>query len=165
MRMNETGISKHDQVLAGLVLSLQAAALQHLGKITSPLTGKVERDLEQARGTIDILEMLKVKCRSETHAEVLRLLDTAVMEVQMNYLDEVKKDQAGAATEGQTETAAEEAGGAATAGDEPGEDEARREASAAEPSPEPEADETEVSGGATGADEAAASDTAQTEER
>lgn len=91
--MSDTGVSKHDQVLAGLVLSLQAAAFQHLGKFKNPFTDKVERDLEQARGTIDILEMLKVKCRQDTPAEVLRLLDTAVMELQMNYLDEVKKDQ------------------------------------------------------------------------
>ena len=91
----ESGISKQDQVLAGLALSLQAAALQQLGKITNPLTKQVERDLAQARATIDILEMLKDKCRQGTHKEIVRMLDTAVFELQMNYLDEVKKDKAG----------------------------------------------------------------------
>ena len=61
--MNDTGIDKHDQVLMGLVFSLQAAAMQHLGKMKNPHTDAVERDLDQARATIDILEMLKVKCR------------------------------------------------------------------------------------------------------
>jgi len=89
---DKKGISKHDQVLAGLVFSLQAAAYQHLGKIASPLNNKVERDMEQARGTIDILEMLKVKCRQDTAPEILQMLDKAVMELQMNYLDELKKE-------------------------------------------------------------------------
>ncbi len=96
--MNDQKMDKHDQVLVGLVMSLQAAAMQHLGKITSPLTGKVERDLEQARGTIDILEMLKVKCRQETPSEILHLLDNAVMGLQMNYLDEMRKDRTTART-------------------------------------------------------------------
>lgn len=95
-------LSKHDQVLTGLVISLQAATMQHLGKITNPVTGKVERDLDQARGTIDILEMLKEKCRQGTPAEILKLLDKAVMELQLNYLDEMKHAQAATAENGLT---------------------------------------------------------------
>jgi hypothetical protein len=96
--MSQNGVSKHDQILAGLVWSLQAAALQQLGKIKNPLTDAVERDLMGARGSIDIIEMLKAKCRQDTAPEVLRLLDTTVMELQMNYLDELKKERsAGAA--------------------------------------------------------------------
>jgi hypothetical protein len=111
-------MSKHDQVLAGLVLSLQAATMQHLGKITNMATGKMERDLEQARGTIDILEMLKAKCRQETPPEILTLLDKTVMELQLNYLDEVKKEQAG------DEAAAEESAAPDTEPDQEPESEA-----------------------------------------
>ncbi len=89
--MSESEISKHDQILAGLVMSLQAASMQHLGKIQNPMTGKVERDLEQARGSIDLLEMLKVKCRTDTPPEIVQMMDTAVMELQMNFMDEMKK--------------------------------------------------------------------------
>jgi hypothetical protein len=92
--VSDESLSKHDQVLFGLVMTLQYAAMQQLGKITSPMTGKVERELTSARATIDLLEMLKVKCRTGTPASVLQALDTAVMELQMNYLDEVRKDQA-----------------------------------------------------------------------
>lgn len=92
--MSDDTLSKHDQVLLGLVMTLQYAAMQQLGKLTSPATGKVERDLESARATIDLLEMLKVKCRTDTPAAVLQPLDTAVMELQMNYLDELRKDHA-----------------------------------------------------------------------
>ena len=98
-------MSRHDQVLAGLVISLQTATMQHLGKIANVVTGKVERDLDQARGTIDILEMLKEKCRQGTPAEILALLDKAVMELQLNFLDEMKREQ-GADSEAAGEGAA-----------------------------------------------------------
>jgi hypothetical protein len=115
--MGENGIGKHDQVLAGLVWSLQAAAMQQLGKIKNPLTDVLERDLAGARGTIDILEMLKVKCRQDTAPEVLRLLDGAVMELQMNYLEELGKEREAPASEGDAPEGGGPADGA-PAGDE-----------------------------------------------
>lgn len=112
----EQGLGKHDRVLAALVFSLQAATMQHLGKIVSPLSGKLERDLEQARGTIDILEMLKARCRTGTAPDVLRLLDTAVMELQMNYLDELGRDAAGQAPRDAAGEDAKPSGGEPAAG-------------------------------------------------
>ncbi len=92
--MGSNEMSKHDHVLAGLVFSLQAAAMQQLGKIQNPLTGEIEKDLDQAKGTIDVLDMLKVKCRTDTPEELLRMIDGAVMDLQLNYMDEVKKSAA-----------------------------------------------------------------------
>jgi hypothetical protein len=86
-------VSKHDQVLLALVLNLQSVAMVQLGKVTNPVSGAIERDLDAARGTIDILEMFKNKCRTDTAAPVLRLLDQAVMDLQMNYLDEIKAER------------------------------------------------------------------------
>jgi len=100
-----TQMSKHDHVLAGLVFSLQAAAMQQLGKIQNPMTGEIEKDLDQAKATIDVIEMLKVKCRTETPEDLLRMIDSAVMDLQLNYMDEVKK---GAAAEPEEQTEDEE---------------------------------------------------------
>ena len=106
--MNDQTPSKHDQVLFHLVVNLQMMAMQQLGKLQHPVTGETGRDLEQARGTIDILEMLKTKCRTDTPEEILRILDQAVMDLQLNYLDEAKKgDTAGA---GEDEADSPEAG-------------------------------------------------------
>jgi hypothetical protein len=85
--------SKHDHVLMSLIMNLQAIAMVQLGKVVNPTTGEVERDVDAARGTIDLLEMLKVKCRTDTPADLLKMLDHAVMELQMNYLDELKKER------------------------------------------------------------------------
>lgn len=85
--------SKHDHVLASLLMNLQAMVMVQLGKITSPQTGELARDLEGARGTIDLLEMLKAKCRTDTPDGLLKMLDQTVLDLQMNYLDELKQDR------------------------------------------------------------------------
>ncbi|HOX25056.1 MAG TPA: DUF1844 domain-containing protein [Candidatus Krumholzibacteria bacterium] len=90
--MNEP-FSRHDQVLMSLVVNLQAMAMVQLGKVTHPGSGALARDLEEARATIDLLEMLKAKCRTGTPEPLLRLMDQAVLDLQMNYLDELKKDR------------------------------------------------------------------------
>ncbi len=113
--MNDETLSKHDHILLGLVMSLQMAAMQQLGKIKNEMSGEIERDLTTARATIDMLEMLKVKCRTDTPAGVLRILDTAVMDLQMNYLDEVKKDQAPPPPSAATTDTPDAAGGEASA--------------------------------------------------
>jgi hypothetical protein len=109
MTMGSQEMSKHDHILAGLVFSLQAAAMQQLGKIQNPMTGEVEKDLEQARSTIDILDMLKTKCRTGTPDDLLRMIDGAVMDLQLNYTDEVKKSaaQEDESTAAEDETTAE----------------------------------------------------------
>lgn len=89
--MSKQEMTKHDHVLAGLMFSLQAAAMQQLGKVQDQATGELGVNLEQARSTIDVLEMLKAKCRTDTPDELLKALDAAVMDLQLNYMDEVKK--------------------------------------------------------------------------
>lgn len=113
---DDVELTRHDHVLMGLVFSLQAAAMQQLGKIQDPMTGEVAIDLDQARATIDVLEMLKVKCRTGTPDDVLRMIDGAVLNLQLNYVDELKKKAAAAApaaVEGADDAAAD-------AGAEPG---------------------------------------------
>jgi len=74
-----------------LVLSLQAAAWQQMGKVSSPLTGKMERNLEQAKASIDLLEMLQRKTEGNLSSEEKKLLDHVLYELRMNYVDEAKK--------------------------------------------------------------------------
>ncbi len=123
--------TKHDQVLMSLAMNLQGIAMVQLGKLSSPASGEVERDLEGARSTIDILEMLKVKCRTATPEPVVRLLDQAVMDLQMNYLDELKRQRR--EQEASAASAAAGEGGAAEAAAPAGE------AADQEPAQDPEA--------------------------
>jgi len=79
--------------LLQLITSLSVACMQQLGKIISPITGKIERDLEQAKYSIELLRMLREKTEGNLSTDELRILDHAIYEAQMNYLDEAKKEQ------------------------------------------------------------------------
>jgi hypothetical protein len=81
----------------------QALALQQMGKLTSPITGKVERDLHQAKITVDMLGMIQKKTEGNLEENEKRILDTVMMELQMNYIDEnaraEKEEEEGSAEE------------------------------------------------------------------
>ncbi len=112
---DDPGLTKHDHVLMGLVFSLQHAAMVQLGKLQDPVTGQVGRDLDQARATIDILDMLKVKCRAGTPEDLVRLLDQTVLNLQLNYMDELKRP-AGTTPDGEPPARQDGSDGAAAAG-------------------------------------------------
>lgn len=82
---------KLDPYFFQLVLSLQGGAMQQMGKIASPLTGKVERDLDMAKSSIDMLGMIKDKTEGNLTDEEKKLVEHALYELRMNYVDELKK--------------------------------------------------------------------------
>ena len=73
----------------------QTAALQHMGKLKNPLTDKIERDLQQAQISIDMLEMLHSKMKGNLTSEEERILSNVLQELRLNYVDEVTKEQRG----------------------------------------------------------------------
>jgi len=86
-----------------LVSSLSASAWAQLGKIASPLTGKVEKNMDQAKLTIDMLAMLEAKTTGNLTDKEQKMLEKVLFELRMNYIEEMK------VTEEQPETAKETA--------------------------------------------------------
>ncbi|PKK84637.1 MAG: hypothetical protein CVT49_02110 [candidate division Zixibacteria bacterium HGW-Zixibacteria-1] len=82
-----------------LVVSLQMASMQQMGKIASPLSGKVEKNLDQARLSIDMLAMLAEKTDGNLTHEEKDLIDRVLFELRLNFVDETKKGDAGQKTE------------------------------------------------------------------
>lgn len=74
-----------------LVMMLGSAAWQQLGKVPNPMSGKVEKELDHARVTIDILSMLHEKTKGNLSSEEERLISNLVSDLQMNYADEALK--------------------------------------------------------------------------
>ncbi len=74
-----------------VVLMFQGAAWQHLGKVMNPASNKVERDLAQAKNTIDILGMLQAKTKGNLSDNEQKFLEHALYELRMNYVDEANK--------------------------------------------------------------------------
>ncbi len=74
-----------------LVLSFHAAAWQQMGKVASIMTGKIERDLNMAKHSIDMLGMLEEKTKGNLTEDEEKYLKHTLYELRMNYLDEMKK--------------------------------------------------------------------------
>lgn len=74
-----------------LLLGLQQASMVALGKLMNPVTGKIERNLEAARNTIDTLAAIAARTEGKLESDEQRVLTQVLTDLQMNYLDEVKK--------------------------------------------------------------------------
>jgi len=85
------GLTRKDLFL-GLIHSFQAAAMQQMGKVPSPFSGQVERDLEQARLSIDMLEMLEERTSGNLTGEESRFLKHVLTELRLNYVSEVEDE-------------------------------------------------------------------------
>lgn len=68
---------------------------QSLGKITNPMTGKIEKNLEVAKQIIEILETLKEKTKGNLTEEENRFLISTITDLQLNYVDEISKEKDG----------------------------------------------------------------------
>lgn len=89
---------KHSQLFLQLAFMYHAACMEQLGKVKSTITGKIERDLAAAQGTIDLLDMLKEKTKGNLSTEEDRFLAELIRELKLNYVDEKVKDERAAAT-------------------------------------------------------------------
>ncbi|HDI51983.1 MAG TPA: DUF1844 domain-containing protein, partial [Bacteroidetes bacterium] len=47
---------KNEVLFLQLIMTFETAAWQQMGKLKNPLTNKIEKDLEQARLSIDMLD-------------------------------------------------------------------------------------------------------------
>src|SRR5258706_15720258 len=74
-----------------LIMSLATAAWSQLGKIPHPSTNKIEKDVEQAKMSIDFLRMLLEKTKGNLKPKEDELLANTVTDLEMNFADEVKK--------------------------------------------------------------------------
>jgi hypothetical protein len=82
----------YSSLFLSLVLNFQAAAMQQMGKIKNPFTDKIERNLEQAKASIDLIDMLAVKTANNLNDNEKKLIGTILTDLKMNYLDEIKKE-------------------------------------------------------------------------
>ncbi len=80
-----------EQLFIHLVMMFHVAAMQQLGKVMNPITNKIERELEQAKFSIDTISMLKEKTKGNLSPSEEEYLGKVLFELQMNYVDEVDR--------------------------------------------------------------------------
>lgn len=88
----EKPLTRRDLFL-GLIHSFQGAAMQQMGKVPNPFTNEIERDLAQARLSIDMLEMLEERTAGNLTGEETRFLKHVLTELRLNYVAEVDEDK------------------------------------------------------------------------
>jgi len=69
-----------------LLNAMAQPALLFLGEIPHPTTGQPRVDLEQARLQIDMLQLLRVKCRGNLTSDEEGLLDRILYQLRMLYV-------------------------------------------------------------------------------
>ncbi len=104
--MNEE-LKEFDPHFMQLVLSLQAAAMQQMGKVMNPMTSKIERDLMMAQNSIDMLSMLDTKMKNNLTEKEAQLIEHVLYELRLNYVDETNKKVESSDTDEKTEPIAE----------------------------------------------------------
>jgi len=85
---------KDELLLTQVVLMFQTAALQQMGKLKNPITDKAEKELEQARISIDILDVLHRKMKSNLSDGEERLFTNVLRDLQLNFGDENSRSEA-----------------------------------------------------------------------
>ena len=73
--------------LKTFVSGLAGQVLINLGMFPNPVSGKKEVDLEQAKYSIDLLEILKEKMRGNLDDEEDKLLETMLYDLRMRYVE------------------------------------------------------------------------------
>ena len=68
------------------VLSLNTAALVHLGEIPYPITNKKQVNLTLAKQTIDTLEMLREKTKGNLSLDEEKLLQSIIYDLKLKFL-------------------------------------------------------------------------------
>lgn len=76
-----------------LVEMFRVQAWLAMGKVANPMSGEVERDLPMAQRMIDLLAELESRTEGNRSADETRLLQGALTELRLNYLDEQKKPE------------------------------------------------------------------------
>ena len=91
----------NDQLFITLISSLSSQAWIQMGKIKNPMTDKIEKNLEAASMSIDMLAMIQEKTKNNLNEYESKLLDQSVKDLKMNFVfeknnskdaKEIKKD-------------------------------------------------------------------------
>jgi len=76
-----------------LVSTFEMAAMQAMGKLPNPMTGKIQRELEQAQFSIDVLDMIKERSKGNLTEFEARYLENALGQLKLNFVDEKMKPE------------------------------------------------------------------------
>ncbi len=84
---------KNKQLFLSLIYSFQMQTMMQLGKLANPMTGTIEKELDGAQVTIDMLDMLKAKSKGNTTDDETRFLEQVIADLKLNYVEERDREK------------------------------------------------------------------------
>jgi len=88
--MSEAASTDPSVSFISLVVSLGSSALVHLGEIAEPGATGPSKNLQLARDTIDVLQVLKDKTTGNLDEDETKLLDALLFDLRTKYMDAAK---------------------------------------------------------------------------
>jgi hypothetical protein len=89
--MSEKDTLDVNQYFFNIVTMFATSAWCQLGKMQNPASGKIEKDLQSAKITIDMLLMLRDKTKGNLTKKEEDMLTSTISNLQINYADELTK--------------------------------------------------------------------------
>ena len=86
------GMNSEDQLFSQLLYIFYSSAMVSMGKLKNPATDQIERNLEQAKQSIDILELIRDKTKNNLSEQQSRMVEHFLTDLRLNYVDESNKD-------------------------------------------------------------------------
>lgn len=71
-----------------LIYSFQMQTMMSLGKIKNPVSDKVEKDMDAAQMTIDIIDMIKEKTKNNLSEQESKFIEQVLADLKLNYVHE-----------------------------------------------------------------------------
>jgi len=84
-----TDKQKNEILFMQFVMGLSHSGMIQLGKIMNPITQKIEKDLNAAQATIDLLIAIREKTKGNLTKPEEELLTNSISTLQLNYVDEL----------------------------------------------------------------------------
>ena len=79
---------ENNQLFITLISSLTSQAWIQLGKIKNPISDKIEKNLEAASMSIDMLTMIQEKTKNNLDEYESKLLEQSLSDLKMNFVFE-----------------------------------------------------------------------------
>ncbi len=86
--MPEQITDKNEAAFIQLIAGLQGSAWMLMGKVANPVTGKIEKNLEAAKTTIDTLIMIQEKTKGNLSQIEDDYLRNTISQLQLNFVKE-----------------------------------------------------------------------------
>jgi DNA replication initiation complex subunit (GINS family) len=87
-------VNQNKALFVNMISMLTMSAMQQLGKIINPETGKAEINLEAAQAVIDMLDMLNAKTQGNLDEEERKMLADTLTMLKLNYVETSKQAKA-----------------------------------------------------------------------